>query len=143
MQGSGDHVRDKHESDLVPETWNITIDDSVSEPGPEENLARKLEPAVPPACAVFRAQAEVDVFPAEIVKVEATEEEDRIVQVVLVLDSNLGYCIVLHDSIVVCAAQVLEEALRDGEERHQLDIGIMLGGIRDDVVNIVASLPPA
>ena len=44
---------------------------------------------------------------------------------------------------MVGAFEALEETVRDGKEGHMFYIGVVFGRIRDDVVDIVTSLPPA
>jgi hypothetical protein len=56
-----------------------------------------------------------------------------------VLDGNheFGECVKSHDSFVVGRPQTSEEMFRDGKEGDMLNIGIVLGVISDEVVNVV------
>lgn len=74
MQRRSHHMRDENENDTAEPSRNATPDNAVSEPNPEEDVAGELEPAVPPARAVFRSTSDDDVLPAKEVEVEAAEE---------------------------------------------------------------------
>jgi len=82
-------------------------------------------------------------FPAKEVQVEASEEKNRVVHVMLVFDGDFSDCVVLHDAVIVCAAQGVEESVREREKGHQFDIWVVLGCIRYDMVDVVTALPPA
>lgn len=58
------HVAGEDEGHPPAAAGDAAVDDAVAEPGPEEDLAGNLEPAVPPGGARFRAQPEQQVFPA-------------------------------------------------------------------------------
>ncbi|TGO66402.1 hypothetical protein BELL_0958g00060 [Botrytis elliptica] len=49
----------------------------------------------------------------------------------------------LQLAIIVGGVKRSEEAMRDGEERHVRNIGIVFGGIRHNVMDVVIALPPA
>lgn len=49
----------------------------------------------------------------------------------------------VHDSLVIRGSEAVEEAVADGEEGHVFDVGIVLGRVGDNVVNVVVSFPPA
>ena len=61
----------------------------------------------------------------------------------LILDKEFCERVVCHDAVVVCRSERLEKAMGDGEERHMLDIGVVLRRVCDDVVDIVAAFPPS
>lgn len=143
VQGRGDDVADEDEDDAVPHRRDAQVQHAVAEPGPEEDLAGHLEPAMPPGRALARSQSEQQVFPAQAVQVEAAKGQDRVIQPGLVAHDELGKGIVLHDAVVVGRAERGEEAMGDGEEGHLFDVRIVLGRVGDDVVHVVAALPPA
>ena len=76
------------------------------------------------------------------IEVEAAEGQERIVQVMLAPYGDLGQPIVLHKTLIVSAVQGLEEFGTDCKEWHVLNVGIMLWGVGDDMMNIVVALPP-
>ena len=143
VHGRRDHVADHDEGEARPSGRNGFVDREVAEPVPEKELAGDLEVAVPPRRPLSRSLAQEDVLPAQDVEVEAAEGEERVVQPVLVLENEFRESVVRHDAVVVCASQAGEEAVRDGEEGHVLDVGVVLGAVRDDVVDIVVAFPPA
>lgn len=143
VQRGGDHVGDQDEKDPVAPVGDGAVDHAVAEPDPEKGLAGEFEPAVPPGWAFLGGLAQEKVLPAEAVKVEAAEEEDWVVEVVLVFQQELGSCVELHDALVVGAAQVGEETVRDGEERHVLDIRVVFSRVCHNVMNIVIAFPPS
>lgn len=51
--------------------------------------------------------------------------------------------VVSHDSVVVGALKAREEAMRDGEEWNMFNVRIVFRLVRHDVMNVVASFPPA
>lgn len=104
MEWCGDHVGYQDKGNSIPPAGDAEVDHTVAEPGPEEDLTGKLEPAVPPAGAVAGSAADDDVFPAEEVEIETAEEDNGVVEVVLVLDCDLSHGVVCHDPVVVCAA---------------------------------------
>lgn len=60
----------------------------------------------------------------------------------LILQCFLGESIESHFTVVICAGHAVEEAMRDGEKWHMLDVRIVLGGVGDYVVNVMVLLPP-
>lgn len=76
------------------------------------------------------------------VEIETAEEKDWVVEEVLEFDHEFGEGVELHDSVVVGAEHVVEEAVGDGEKGHVLDVGVVFGGICDNVMDIVGSFPP-
>lgn len=84
VQRSSDHVGDQDEEDPVPPVRDGAVEHGVAKPCPEEDLPHKLEPAVPPGWPLLGSLAQEKVLPAESVKVEAAEEENWVVQIVLV-----------------------------------------------------------
>ena len=143
VERGGDHVRDEDEEHAARPGGDVCVDDAVAEPRPEKDLAHHLEPAVPPGRAVLGATTKDEVLPAEEVEVEATEQKNRVVRVVLPLDGEPGHGVKGHDAVVVGAVNAVEELRGQGEERHQLDVGVVLGRVCDDVVHVVAAFPPA
>ena len=143
VQQHRDRVADHHEDDAVRERRDTAVEDTVAEPGPKEDVASDLEPSVPPGGTLLRALAEQEVFPAEPVKVEAAESENWVIQEVLVADEESCGGIVRHYPVVVGGPEGVEEAVGDGEERHVLNIRIVLGRVCDYVVNVVVLFPPA
>ena len=61
----------------------------------------------------------------------------------LVADGEFGEEVVGHGTVVVGAAEGVEEAVGDGEEGHVFDVGVVFGGVGDDVMDVVVALPPA
>jgi hypothetical protein len=61
----------------------------------------------------------------------------------LVLDEELGECVVFHDPVVIRAAEAIEESVGDGEKRHMFDVRVVFGGVGHDMVDIVVAFPPA
>lgn len=61
------------------------------------------------------------------------------------LISNGEFCkrVIWHKAVVVSTSQGCKKAMRNGQKRHVFNIRIMFGRIRDDVVDVVISLPPA
>lgn len=116
----------------------------IAEPVPEEDCAGEFEGSVPFGGALagcLRWGEEVD--PAQTVEVEAAEAEKWVVQVCLVFDCPLCYCVEVHDSVVVRGSETVEEAVADGEEGHVFNVGVVFGGVGDDVMDVVVSFPPA
>src|SRR5947209_16757072 len=58
-------------------------------------------------------------------------------------DRPLGYLVKIHYTIVVRAPERIEEAVRYGKEWRMLDVRIMLWGVGNNMVDIVATFPPA
>ena len=119
------------------------VHDRVTEPGPENKLPGQLEPSMPPGDALTWPKTTDQVIPTEEVEVEASEGENGVIEIGLVLDDELGHVVVRQDAVVVGRVQTAEEAMGDGEEGHEFDVGVMFGGVGDDVVDVVAPLPPA
>ena len=142
VQGHGDGVADQDEDEAVAKGGDAAVEQAVAEPCPEEDVADDFEPSVPPGRALLWALAQQQVFPAESVEVEAAKGKDWVVQEVLVADEEVCGCVIGHDPFVVARVQGLEEAVGEGKERHELDIWIMLGRIRDNVVHVVTIFPP-
>ena len=138
-----DHVAEQHECDARTSSGNRFVDGEIAEPGPEEQLASDLQVTMPPRGAFARSLTQKDVLPGEDVEIEATEAQNRIVEVVLVREHEFREWVVSHDAVIICRTKALEEAMRDGKEWNVLDIRIVIGTVGDDVVDIVVALPPA
>ena len=143
VHGHCDGVADEEEERALRGGRDGLVKCEVPEPVPEEDLPDHLEVAVPPCGALSRALAEEDVLPAQDVEVEAAEGQNGVIEVVLVLQHEGRDRVVGHDAVVVCALEAGEEAVADGEEGHMLDVGVVGGGVGDDVVHVVVALPPA
>lgn len=143
VQGGRHHVADHDENEAGPVVGNHAIDHAVAIPGPEEDLAGKLQPTHPSGWALPRSAVGEEVVPREKVEVEASNGQDGVVSVGLSADDELGKGVVLHDPIIVGRSQVSQKPMADGEKGQVLDIRVMLWGIGDDVMNVVAPLPPA
>ncbi|KAI7288067.1 fatty acid desaturase [Hortaea werneckii] len=139
----GDHVADHDEAEAAPARGDALVYGQVRVPVPEEELAGDLEVAVPPGWTLPGPLQAEDVRPGEDVEIEAAEGEERVVHEVLVFKHELGDGVVRHDAVVVGALETAEEAVRDGEERHVLDVRVVLGAVRDDVVDVMVAFPPA
>ena len=137
------HVADQQERPTARGCRYRLVHDAVAEPEPEEDITCELEPAVPPCSSLPWAKAEDQVYPALDVEIEAAKKEDRVVKIMLDLDSMLCENIEGHNAVVIGAIERVKKAVRDGKERHMLDVRIMLRRIGDDVVHVVTALPPA
>ena len=61
----------------------------------------------------------------------------------LILEHESREWVVRHDSVVVRTSQAFEKSVADCEEGHVLDVGVVLGAVGYDVVDVVVSFPPA
>jgi len=111
MNRGRDDVADQYESPATPYCRDRLIDDSITEPIPEEDLASYLEISMPPCGAFFRSLPEQEVFPAEAVEVEPTEGEDRIVKQMLKPDHKFAKAIVCHDTVMIGTFYRCEKAV--------------------------------
>ena len=102
MDRHGHCVTDQEKGKAIPAGRDAFVHDAITEPGPEEDLTGQFEPPVPPRWAFLGAETKDDVFPAQAVEVEATKGQDRIVQVMLIVDHELGKGVISHDTLVVC-----------------------------------------
>ena len=98
---------------------------------------------MPPRGTFPRAETQEEIFPGEAVEVEAAEGEDGVIKILLIWDHELREPVIGHDALVVRGAQGGEKARGDGEEGHVFDVGVVFGGVGDDVVDVVAAFPPA
>jgi hypothetical protein len=119
------------------------IDETVTEPQPEEGLTAHFEPPVPPSRTFLGCLAEQKVLPAKAVEIEAAKEKDRVIQVLLILQSKLRYDVEFHYAIIICATEVCEKAVRYGKDRHVLNVRIMFRRIGHNVMDIMIALPPS
>ena len=79
----------------------------------------------------------------EDVKIEACDSHDGVVCVFLVLDGKFGEAVEDEGEIVVGRTYRLEEGGTSAEERDILDVGVVMGIIGDEVMDVVTALPPA
>ena len=143
VQGGGDAVGYEDVEDSGVDGGDAAVEEEVAEPVPEHDLAGDLEVAVPPGGAFGRGLAEEEVFPGADVEVEAAEEEDGVVEPVLVGDGEAGEGVEVHDFVVVGASEGIEKAWGDREKGDVFDVGIVFGGVGDDMVDVVIAFPPA
>lgn len=102
VHGHRNGVGDEKVSESLAESGDGAVEDSVAEPCPEEELTGHFKVAVPPGGSLSRSLAEEDVLPREDVEIEAAEGEDRVVEVVLILESFLSEGVQSHLPIIVC-----------------------------------------
>lgn len=107
-----------------------------------------------------REETHVDVALAE--EGEARKDHDGVEEDVLVLEEELGGLVERHDARVEGRVEAVEEAVVEGEEGEELDVGVVLGVVGDHcardepsaafvregqeertVVNVVLVNPPA
>lgn len=84
-----------------------------------------------------------EVGPGEAVEVEAAEEHEGVVGVGLEGDEVGSEGVVGHDVFVEGGAEGGEAAVREGEKGQVFDVGVVLGRVGDDVVDVVVVFPPA
>lgn len=101
MERSSDAVRYHYKHKPVPRCRNAEVEDLVAKPVPEGHLPEDLEVAVPPCWSLGGCLAEEKVLPGADVEVEATQEEDRVVEPVLMGDCEAGEGVEVHDFVVV------------------------------------------
>lgn len=130
--GVADHDKDE----AIPVGRKSLVDQTVTKPIPEEDLPSNLEPAVPSSSSLPRAFSEDKVLPREAVKIESSKAQDGIIKVVLNGHNDLSKGIVRQNSLVVGGKQVSEKTMADGKERQMLDIGIVLGVVGNNVMNL-------
>jgi hypothetical protein len=131
------------EDESIPSRRDGRVNRQIAKPIPEEELACDLEVAVPPCRAFVRPGKQDEMCPGEAVEIESAHCENGVVKPVLIVYRKLRKGVITHNAFVVGASQTLEEAVRDGEERHMFNVGVVLGRVGHDVVYIVISLPPA
>ena len=142
MERHGDRVADQKEKDSIRIGGQRLVDDEIAKPGPEEHLAEDFEVVMPPGRASLRRLATQQVHPRQAIEVEAGEGQNYVVGLGLDSKQDLGSQIVLHDTIIVGRAQIRQETVGDGEEGHVFNIGIVLGGVGDNMMDVVVLLPP-
>lgn len=81
--------------------------------------------------------------PRKKVEVETSDAHDGIISVLLVRDDNFGSLVPHKGELVVGGTERLEEGRTGREERDILDIGVVFRLVCDEMVNIMATLPPA
>ena len=82
-------------------------------------------------------------IPGEDVEVEAGDAHDGVVGVFLPRNSKLGELVPEVREIVIGGVHVAQEGRGSSEEGDVLDVGVVLGGVCNKVVDIVAAFPPA
>lgn len=80
---------------------------------------------------------------AQGIQVESSKEHDGVVKIVLSLQEDLSGKVILHHNAVICAAKTGKQSVRDGEEWHVLNIRIVLGSVRHDMMDVMVVFPPA
>ena len=81
--------------------------------------------------------------PGENVEVEAGDSHDGVVSVLLPRHSELGEFVPYVGEVVIRGVHVAQKRRGGGEEGDVLDIWVVFGGVCDEVVDVVAALPPA
>lgn len=142
VQRRGNHVRDEKEGKPAAPVRNRAVHHSIAKPDPEKDLTANLKPPMPPGGTFLRGLAREKVFPAQTIQVETSKQEDGVVKVVLKAQEEVCSSIEFHDAVVVGAAKAGKEAMGNGEEWHVFDIRVVFGGVRHDMVDIVAAFPP-
>jgi len=102
VERRGNHVGDHDKDKAVEIGRDGAVHDAIAEPGPEEDLAEKLEVAVPPCRATARGLTREEVRPGKDVEVEAAQGDDWVVEVGLVFDGEASDGVEGHDAIIVC-----------------------------------------
>ena len=143
MQRRSESMADEHEPKPTEVVWHGFIDDTVAVPSPKHHHASHLIVSMPPRRSLLWPFPAQKILQRQPVQVEASEQHNRVVRVMLNAHQDLSRCIVFHDPLVVCRSEALQEAVSDSEYRDVLDIWIVFWVIRDQVVNIVVELPPA
>lgn len=143
VHGHRHDVADHDEGEAVPPRWDRLVHRHVREPVPEENLAGNLQPHVPPRRTTARRLAAEEVHPAQPVQVEAAEAKYGVVEHILEPEEELGGGIILQHLVVIRGPEGFKETVGNGKKRQVLDIRVMLNVVRDNVVNVMVTLPPA
>jgi len=81
--------------------------------------------------------------PRQGVKVESSKGHDRVVGEFLPGNNQIGSLVPDKAELIKGAKDGLEVGGRSDKERHVLEIGVMLGHVGDEMVDIVRALPPA
>lgn len=136
------HVTDHDEKKSITRRGNAFVENPVAKPRPEEKMTGYFEPPMPSSRTFLWTETKDQMFPTQSVQIETTKSEQWIIEEVLISYDDLGEGIVSHNSIIKCAFERLEEAMGDCEERHMLNIWIVLRRVGHDVVNVVVALPP-
>ncbi|RUS14935.1 hypothetical protein BC937DRAFT_93142 [Endogone sp. FLAS-F59071] len=110
--------------------------DKVRIPAEEKDHAGELE--VP----ILGHGIVVEELEAEIVQIEAGEEHDDVIGQVLDPDEAFGGKVERHGSLKVGRVDVVKKASRKGEEGQVLNVGVILHVVRNNVMNVMAFLPP-
>mmetsp|Transcript_79436 Transcript_79436/g.219700 ORF Transcript_79436/g.219700 Transcript_79436/m.219700 type:complete len:416 (-) Transcript_79436:364-1611(-) len=77
------------------------------------------------------------------VEVESGDHHDRVEEHWLVADQKARNRIHRHMLCVICGPEgFLEDARRDSENWHVLDVWVVLHGVADNVMRVVVALPP-
>lgn len=144
VEGHGDDVRDKDESDSDGPTGKGAPEEEVTKDVPVARHHGDLSGADPPRLAASegRGLGRKDMQPREEVEVEARDAHDRVVGVLLEGYKEVGSGVPDEGEVVVGRVKAPEERGRGGEDRDVLDIGIVLGHVGDEMVNVVTALPP-
>ena len=129
MEGHGDGMADKHESDPESPRGNGAPEKAVAEYEPVAKHKENLSRTSPGGRAEVRGARGEKMEPGEKVKVEPGDAHDRIVGVFLIGNEDVGGGIPDElEVIVVARANGFEEGWGGGEEGNVLDIRIMLLG---------------
>lgn len=146
VQRHGDDVGDEDKDDTVGPGRDRPPHQTVAEQEPVAGHAEDLGRLDPPSSALAEGKGlgRDDVEPRQQVKVEASYTHDRVVSVLLVWDHKVGGGVPeKNEAVVVGGVDGLEEGRAGGENWDVLDIGVVLRMVCDQVVHVVAALPPS
>lgn len=132
----GSNVTDQHIGNSFPGGGDRLVDNSVSEPVPEDALARDLEPSMPCCLSLAGTQAKNEVFPRKPVQIESAKAQDRVVHVVLEGHKERSEHVVGDNAVVVSGEKIREKLRSDGKEGEDLNIGIVFRLICHDVMHL-------
>ena len=143
VQRHRDHVGDEDEGDAERPRRDAAPQHAVAEQHPVATHARDLDGAGPGRGAEVGAAAREQVAPGEHVQVEARDGHDGVVGVRLVGDDDGGEGVEEVGEVVVRGVHVAQQGGAGGEEGDVLDVRVVFRVVRDEVVHVVAALPPA
>jgi hypothetical protein len=143
VQKHGDAVGNEDKSNSDGPGGESAPQKSVAKDGPVASHEGNLNRAGPPSRAKVGGTGGHEVEPGEEVEVEASNGHDGVVRVLLVGDEEVGGGIPDKGKVVKGAQDGAEVGGRGGEEGHVLEIGVMLGHVCDEMVNVVRALPPS
>ena len=126
VEGHGDDMADKHESDAESPRGQGAPEKAVAEYEPVAKHEDNLRGTSPGGRAKVRGARGEKMDPGEKVEVESSNAHDRIVSVFLVGNEDVGCSIPDElEVIVVARADGFEEGRGGGEKGNVLDVRIM------------------